>query len=253
VSSLAQGTGLQALSRAALKLGRAGELLPWLRLGLGIFRTPPPEGVRVSADGGAHYLQYSFAPRLYILNGFIQSLVGLYDFAANSADPEARRLFDDGDAAARAEVPAYDTGAWSLYARGSSTSESDLHYHGVLRDFLQSLCDRTAEPVYCDTVARFDGYLTEDPVLRLVTRRLRGGRWGTLRFRLSKVSRVSVKVRRGSRTVLSRTETLGHGLNGEGFAVPRRPGTYAVAIAATDLAGNAASLDGTVRVLRPRR
>lgn len=253
VSGLAQGTGLQALARAAVKLGRGPELLPLVRQGLGIFRTPPPSGVRTEADGGLHFLQYSFAPGLQILNGFVQSLVGLHDYAALTADPEALQLYGAGLAAARVEVPASDTGAWSLYSRGTITRESDLHYHGVLRDFLQSLCERAPEPVFCDTVAHFDAYLAQPPVLQLVTRRLRGGRDGALRFRLSKIARVTVRVRRGSKTVLARSAVLAGGLKDQVFEVPRRAGSYTVAIAATDLAGNPASLAGTVEVLRPRR
>jgi hypothetical protein len=253
VSGLSQGTALQALSRAAIKMGRLPELLPRLQQGLGIFRTAPPEGVRTIADGGIHYVQYSFAPGLRILNGFIQSLVGLYDFGVNTGDSSARQLFAEGEVAARAEVPTYDTGAWSLYSRGTATRESDLNYHGVLRDFLQSLCERTAQPVYCDAVTRFDAYLVQQPVLSMVTRRLRGGKAGELRFRLSKISRVSVRLLRGSKTVLYRSAVLGRGTRTEELEVPRKAGTYDVSIAATDLAGNATTLEGTVEVLKPRK
>jgi D-glucuronyl C5-epimerase C-terminus len=253
VSGLAQGTALQALSRAAIRMGRLPELLPRLQQGLGIFRTAPPEGVRTAADGGIHYVQYSFAPGLRILNGFVQSLVGLYDFAAATGDASARQLFADGEVAARAEVPTYDTGAWSLYSRGTATRESDLNYHGVLRDFLQSLCERTAQSVYCDAVTHFDAYLLQPPVVSMVTRRLRGGRTADLRFRLSKISRVTVQLLRGSRTVMSRSAVLGRGVRGQRLDVPRKPGSYAVSIVATDLAGNAASITGTVEVLKPRK
>ena len=61
------------------------------RAALGIFRAPPPEGVRVRTAAGAHYLIYSFAPRLRVLNGFVQSLNGLLDFARLANDAERRR------------------------------------------------------------------------------------------------------------------------------------------------------------------
>jgi len=255
VSGLAQGTGLQAISRAATRAGRTADVLPLARLGLGIFRTAPPEGVRVAGegDGGIHYLQYSYAPGLRILNGFVQSLVGLYDFSVYGADPEALTLFQSGLVSAREEVPTYDTGAWSLYSRGTSTHESDLNYHTVLRDFLANLCERAPEPVFCDTAARFTADLTEPPQLRLVTRRLRGGATGRLRFRLSKVSRVSVRVARRGRVAYATSAVLGYGTKDLRFRVPRRTGTYDVSIDATDLAGNEASVEGTVRVLKPRR
>src|SRR5438552_3412222 len=47
ISSLAQGTGLQAMAREAIRLGRQADVLPLAGRGLGIFQTPPPAGVRV--------------------------------------------------------------------------------------------------------------------------------------------------------------------------------------------------------------
>src|SRR5829696_731883 len=90
VSSLAQGTGLQAIARSAAKLRRMPELLPSIQRGLTMFEQPPPSGVRVaSRGGGAHYVQYSFAPGVRVINGFVQSLVGLFDVAQITGDQRA--------------------------------------------------------------------------------------------------------------------------------------------------------------------
>src|SRR5215218_2666039 len=255
VSSLAQGTGLQAIAQSARKLGRMDELLPAIQRGLTLFEQSPPTGVRVETDAGAHYVQYSFWPSLRVINGFVQSLVGLYDVAAITGDARAAKLFADGDRAARAELPQYDTGAWSLYSRDAITRESDLHYHTLLRDFLTSLCDRTDTDVYCTAEARFTGYLTTPPELRLRTTRVRGGAMKTLRFSLSKISRASVRVTAPSgRTVLAVSAgVVGRGTRSVAWKVPRRAGDYTVRIDATDLAGNAASVEGPVEVLKPKR
>ena len=156
----------------------------------GIFEERPPTGVRVPIDDGAHYAIYSFRPGLRVLNGFLQALVGLSDFAGYANDERARGLFADGDRVARREVPGYDTGAWSLYSRGDVTHESDLCYHRLLTGFLRGLCTRTEQPVYCETESNFARYETEKPKLELLTKKLRGGTAGRLRFRLSKISRV---------------------------------------------------------------
>ncbi len=155
VSSLAQGTGLQAMARSATRLNRQADIFPIGLAGLKIFQTSPPEGVRVPDGTGAHYLQYSGLPNLKILNGFIQSLVGLYDFANLTGDPTALSLFQAGDIAGRKETPTFDTGAWSLYSRGSQTVESDLGYHTLLRDFLVQLCKRTTAVEYCGAAQHF--------------------------------------------------------------------------------------------------
>ncbi len=197
VSSLAQGTALQALSRAAARLDRREEVFAVTSRALTIFQVPAPEGVRVPAGAGVHFAQYSFAPDLRILNGFVQSLVGLYDYGRLAADATAQSLFAEGVARAREEVPTYDTGAWSLYSRGTVKRESDLGYHTLLRDFLESLCNRTTEAVFCGAEEHFTAYLSQPPVLSVTTTRLRGGRYGRIRLVLSKISGVTLRITRG--------------------------------------------------------
>jgi hypothetical protein len=138
-SGLSQGTAIQVLARAWSRLKEPAYLTA-AQQALGIFRTPPPQGVRVSTPAGAMYAEYTYAPHDRILNGFIQSLVGLYDYTAITKDPLGESLFEAGDAEARAIVPLYDTGAWSMY---DQFGESDLNYHELLTEFLQHLCERT--------------------------------------------------------------------------------------------------------------
>lgn len=140
-SGLSQGTALQALSRAYSRL-KDPAYLEAAKQALGIFLTPPPAGVLVHTTAGAHYLEYTYAPSERILNGFIQADIGLYDYAKLTGDELGAQLFEAGDAEARAEVPRYDTGAWSMY---DQHSESNLNYHELLTEFLQNLCKRTQE------------------------------------------------------------------------------------------------------------
>ena len=142
VSGLAQGTALQAFSRAAVRLGEP-RYFEAARAGLGIFREAPPSGVRVATPAGAHYLIYSFAPGLRVLNGFTQALNGLHDFAALANDAEGRALFAAGEAQLRDELVQYDTGGWSRYALGGR--DADVSYHTLARDFLRNLCERLTQ------------------------------------------------------------------------------------------------------------
>ncbi len=265
VSALSQGTAIQALSRAAIRLD-APPYFEAARAGLGIFRAAPPAGVRVATPAGSHYLIYSFAPRLRVLNGFVQSLIGLRDFGALANDPEGRVLFAAGEAQLRAEVPSYDTGAWSKY---SQARESDLGYHRLLRDFLRNLCGRlqddaaraaratppvasTDPALYCDTAARFTGYLTQNPELEVRTSRParpRTGRPVVVPYSLSKISTVTTRVTRRGAMVAGRTVRLGRGTQGVRFT-PKAPGSYSISIRAIDLAGNATVTTATVRVTR---
>jgi hypothetical protein len=138
-SGLSQGTALQVLARAWSRFKEPAYLTA-AQQALGIFQTAPPQGVRVKTPVGAMYAEYTYAPSDRILNGFIQSLVGLYDYTSITKDPLGLALFEAGDAEARAIVPLYDTGAWSMY---DQFGESDLNYHELLTEFLQHLCERT--------------------------------------------------------------------------------------------------------------
>ena len=274
VSGLAQGTGLSALARGAVRLKDA-KYFDAARAALGIFKTPPPAGVLDQTAAGAHYLQYSYAPKLHIANGFTQSLNGLHDFATLANDGEGRALFAAGEAELRVELPSFDTGAWSLYSKPGL--ESDLGYHKVLRDFLRGLCDRLTEdeartpstvpsatggtpagavaaaPVpdpalYCDTAQRFSVDLTTKPVLEIAKPSpLRAGASGAVRFTLSKVSTVTITaVRRGS-IVLRRTARLGRGSHRVSVR-PAQAGPLLIGVHAVDLAGNAGAAQATMHV-----
>jgi hypothetical protein len=138
-SGLSQGTALQLLSRDFSRF-KEPAVLTAAQEALGIFKTPPPSGVRVASSLGAHYLEYTYAPSDRILNGEIQALVGLYDYTSITKDPVGLALFEAGDAEERVRTPLYDTGAWSMY---DQFGESDLNYHELLTEFLQHLCERT--------------------------------------------------------------------------------------------------------------
>ncbi len=246
VSGMTQGTAVQALARGARAL-RSARYLRVAESAVATFELPPPVGVSVPAAGGRHYLMYSFNPDLRILNGFLQSVIGLHDLARISGDLRARRAYRRGEGAARAAVTAYDTGAWSLYASGGRESTAD--YHRLVHGFLAGLCSRTQRDLYCGAERRFGRYLTEPPRIRLaVARRTRMPRSVPIDFSLSKIAHVAVRVSgpRGA-TALRRTMTLARG-DHHLVWVPRRRGAYRVHVQATGLSGPRGSVRRTVRV-----
>lgn len=244
-SGMSQGTGIQAMARGSELLGdRKYALLA--REALGAFEVGPPVGVRVHANGGRHYLLYSFSSGLRVLNGFLQSLVGLWDYAELEDSPKARALFHAGDRAARREVPRFDTGAWSLYSLGGA--ESDLSYHRLVRDFLRGLCERTRAGAYCRTEARFTRYLSEHTRVRMgVSSRARPRRTTYIRFTLSKRSCVNIVISRGGRVISNRTTVFPYGRHAWAF-VPPAAGTYTVKLDARDSRNHHTVVERTLRV-----
>lgn len=233
MSGMAQATGIQALARAAQLLDEP-RYLAIARKALGAFETRPPAGVRtVGPGGGVHYLQYSFAPRLYIFNAFLQSLIGLHDFGKLAGDARATELFREAEPEAREELPLSDVGDWSRYSYAGAESNRD--YHELLREFLASMCTRRLGDVYCDFAARYRGYQVDPPKLEYT-----GPDGATedelvpLRFTVSKLSAVEVRVLRGSKTVFSRLATVRRGTGAFSWR-PRGPGVFRVELAAKEL------------------
>ena len=157
MSGMAQGTGIQSLSRAYTLTG-VTRYRDVATAALAAFETAPPVGVARPATGGTHYLMYSYAPDLFIFNGFLQALVGLDDYRDATRDPRGTTLFRAGHYHARWLVPYADTGSWSLYSLGGPPST--VEYHTLLRDILANLCKRIGSDFYCTTADRFTQYLS---------------------------------------------------------------------------------------------
>jgi hypothetical protein len=257
-SGLSQGTAVQALARAASRLKEPAYLAAAQRA-LGVFAVPTPAGVRVNTRAGAHYAEYTYAPGDRILNGFIQALVGLYDYTSISKDPRGLALFEAGDAEARAEVPRYNTGSWSLY---DQFGESNLNYHELLTEFLQHLCERTrngppirqrnapipGDQIYCTTAASFTADLHTPPLIALLSKTLPAGTRAGVQMSLSKISAVRLTVSQTGRVVWRNSATVSAGRPRLLWVTPARGGTYSVTLTATDLAGNSASASGRIVV-----
>jgi D-glucuronyl C5-epimerase C-terminus len=260
-SGLSQGTALQVLARAYSRF-KEQQYLTAAQQALGIFEQPPPQGVRVQTPAGAEYAEYTYAPSDMILNGFIQADIGLYEYASITKDPLGLKLFEEGDAQARAQTPRYNTGAWSMY---DQYGESDLNYHELLTEFLQHLCEKTSkglpirqanapiagDEIYCTTAQAFMADLHTPPVISLLTTTLPTSSRGGVQVSLSKVSDVHITVKRGSSTVWSNGATVERGKPKILWVTPAQAGTYLVTVTATDLAGNFSTATGTITLSKP--
>lgn len=236
ISAMTEGTAVQALARAAEGLDEPAYAAMADRA-LGAFETPPPAGVRV--DG--RYAMYSQAPTLHVLNGFLQSLIGLHDHAELTGSERSAGLFRQAERGAPAAVRAADTGAWSLYSIGGR--EADLHYHRLVVDFLGGLCDRTGRRAYCAAERRFDSYTRQAPRVRVEwPSGARARSASTISFSLSKVSTVRLRARGTRRTV-----ELPRGRHSLTWT-PARKGRRQVRLSATGPEGRTARLMRTFAV-----
>ena len=258
-SGLSQGTALQVLARAWGRLLKDQTYLTAAQQALGIFETPPPQGVQVKTPAGAEYAEYTYSPSDMILNGFIQADVGLYEYASITKDPLGLKLFEEGDAQARAQTPHYNTGAWSMY---DQYGESDLNYHELLTEFLQHLCGKdeqgpadpptnapiSGDEIYCTTAKAFTADLQTPPVVSLLTSTLPTSSRGGVRCRCRRSRRAHHD--QAKLSTVSNGATVEHGHPKILWITPSQAGTYSVTVTATDLAGNFSTATGTITLTK---
>ena len=238
-SGMAQSVAAQALARGEAKLAdpafgaaarKAFRAIP------GKLVRPLPEGLFVRL--------YSFSD-LAVLNAQLQSVVSLEDYALALEDPAGQELAGQLRAAAAALLPRFDTGAWTLYALGAN--ESTLDYQRYVVSLLKRIGARNKDPFWTDYGNKFAAYEDVPPVLTpgaagppAYPRPVDGFRDNAqVRFTLSKISRVTVKVGSARQTFLA-----GRGQKALELYPGRLPaGTYPVIVSATDLAGNKAEAE----------
>jgi len=233
ISGMADATAIQAYARAADLLAEP-RYFEVGREALGAFETLAPTGVRTTGfAGGVHYLQYSFAPRLYIFNAFLQSVIGLHDFGRIAGDARATHLFEEAEPEAREEIPLSNVGDWSRYSYAGAESTRD--YHELLREFLASMCSRRLGDLYCDYADRYRGYQVDPPELTYTGPDLTTAKELTpLRFEVSKLSAVEAKVYRGEKLVFSKLATFRRGVGAFAWR-PHGPGVFSVRLGAKEL------------------
>jgi hypothetical protein len=246
-SGMSSATAIQALARASQKsILNDKRYLKVAGSALGVFRAAPPLGVRVRSGRGYHYLLYSFAPGMRVLNGFLQAITGLYDYSLIAHSKSARKLWQAGDRAARGELHRYDTGHWSRYNLGGA--EASLGYHRLVTGFLDNLCQRIGGK-YCSYYKRFRSYLGAKPVVRYTGKgTVVAGKPVALRYTIDKAACVTAEIHDTSgRSVFRERAKVGRGAHRFRWT-PDEPGEYVLTLGAVDSRGNATSPDFTITV-----
>jgi hypothetical protein len=242
LSAMTQATGAQALARVSAITGNR-RYAASARAAYRALTRPAPRGAAVMGSDGriAHLAMYSFRPSMRVLNGEEQSLIGVADYARITHDKPAARLARRGARELAAHLPAFDTGAWTLYDLGGA--EADMNYHRLAARFAGGVCTRGLARGFCPAAARFARYTTEAPRLGLaVPGHVRAPHRVTIAMATSKQTSAHLVVRDGNgRLVLDRRLALGR--FGARIVLPlRRAGRYTFTLAAAAINGRRATL-----------
>jgi heparosan-N-sulfate-glucuronate 5-epimerase len=117
---MSQGHAISVLSRAYHHSKGDKRYLKAAIDGMKPFRVPSYQGGVLATFLGKYgwYEEYPTSPPSFVLNGFIYSLLGLYDLnstAPASASSEAQSLFEQGMTSLKKMLLLYDTGSGTHY------------------------------------------------------------------------------------------------------------------------------------------
>jgi hypothetical protein len=120
-SALAQGQGISMLVRAHRETGR-DEYLQAARLAFAPFlETLDQGGVSfIDASGHRWFEEYIVSPPTHILNGFVWSLWGVYDYWLATGATDAETLVDQATSTLSENLEHFDAGFWSLYEQSGT-------------------------------------------------------------------------------------------------------------------------------------
>jgi len=170
-SAMAQGQAMSLLVRAYLRTHNSKYLQAALRA-TRLFDVPSGDGGVLAKFAGKYgwYEEYPTTPSVFVLNGFIYSLIGLYDLksvVSEEEGEEASRLYASGMESLKQLLPLFDTGSGTMYdlrhfALGSAPNLARWDYHTTHINQLLLLATIEEDPndtLFQDTAQRWIGYM----------------------------------------------------------------------------------------------
>ena len=154
-SGLGQGLALSFLTRM-YSVTNDDRFLVASKKALKVFTLEVEHGgiLRSWSDEYPFYEEYPTNPASFVLNGFIYSLLGLYDLSKLSpGHDDAKKLFEDGLATLRVMLPLYDLGdrsAYDLshYSCGAFPNVARWGYHDTHLNLLMAVYSITNDEFY---------------------------------------------------------------------------------------------------------
>ena len=153
-SSMAQGEGISMLIRAHL-VTREDKYLHAAAKAKDFMLLPLAEGGTTDYQGEDVYLyEYTFRP--LVLNGWIFSLWGLYDYCKYTADEQTQSVLDATLETLKKKLPEFDIGYWSMYEDGKRICSP--FYHDLHIAQLTVMYDLFGDDIYNEFAKKWDAY-----------------------------------------------------------------------------------------------
>jgi heparosan-N-sulfate-glucuronate 5-epimerase len=160
-SALAQGQGISVLVRAHQQSGST-RYLDAAQRALAAFKTPVDAGGVAFTDdrGDLWFEEYVVNPPTHILNGFIWSAWGIYDYFLATKDAQAQALFHRAVQTMLHNLDRYDFGFWSLYEQSGTRLPmvASPFYHQLHIVQLRIMQRLTGEAAFATVADRWESY-----------------------------------------------------------------------------------------------
>ncbi|KAL5014972.1 hypothetical protein ScPMuIL_009242 [Solemya velum] len=167
-SAMAQGQAMSLLARAYLKSNDVKYLQSALKAVKPFEVSSSQGGVKARyANSYDWYEEYPTTPGSYVLNGFIYSLLGLYDLKEISQPEDrvtAEKLYSEGLKSLKAMLLMFDTGTGTFYdlrhiTLGISPNRARWDYHTTHINQLLTLSIIDDDPIFLNTAKRWTDYM----------------------------------------------------------------------------------------------
>lgn len=153
-SSMAQGEGISMLIRAHIAT-RDERYIAAVHRAKDFMLKPIPSGGTTDYSGTDVYL-YECTHEPLILNGWIFSLWGLYDYCKYTGDARVQSVLDATLASLKKKLPEFDIGYWSKYEDGKRICSP--FYHKLHIAQLTVMYDLFGDPIYGEYADKWQKY-----------------------------------------------------------------------------------------------
>ncbi len=149
ISAMAQGLAISLLVRAYEHTNN-NTFLKIAEKAVNVFELPVEKGGVLASfpDGDMVFEEYPTVNRNSVLNGFLFSILGLYDLIVFTENEKAKSLFEKAIISLKNNINNYDTGYWTLYDLRSDRRLASFNYHKLHIELLDILYNITREKFF---------------------------------------------------------------------------------------------------------
>ena len=160
-SALSQGQGISVLVRAYAETGDKRYLSEAEKAFIAFEKGLNEGGVQYIDDKGLVWFEETIVdPPTHILNGFIWSLWGVYDYYLATKNTKAKELFEEGLRTLGADIDRFDAGFWSLYEQSGTilSMVASPFYHDLHIVQLEVMYKLTGKDIFKQYAGKWKTY-----------------------------------------------------------------------------------------------